>query len=114
MVSLIDISYGDQAFYDSWGGIGINIQNVYQTQSLSLDLNGNFWKQPELQFGLNPTVSKGGGIGSAFSIRGYYNFSDPTSPVSAVLELGYKSTGFLEGYNLDASPILIAGLAFRN
>lgn len=113
MVSLIEISYGDQAFYDSWGGIGIQIQNIYQNQYFALDVNSNIWKQPELQFGLNPTVSKGGGTGGAFSVRGHYNFSDPQSPVSIVVELGYKSIGFLEGYNMDSSPILMAGLALR-
>jgi len=114
IVSLIDLSYGDQAFFDSWGGAGISIRNIYQTRSLSFDVNGNIWKQPELQFGLNPTISKGGGIGEAFSVRGYYNFSDPESPIWAVLELGYKTTGFLEGYNLDSSPILLIGLALQN
>jgi hypothetical protein len=112
-VSLIDISYGDQAFYDSWGGIGVYIQNIYQSRNYSFDVSGNIWKQPELEFGLNPTVSKGGGTGGAFSVRAYYNFSDPQSPISAVIELGYKSAGFLEGYNMDASPVLMAGFALK-
>ena len=114
VVSLIDISYGDQTFFGSWGGLGVIIKNIYQTRKLSFDCNGNIWKQPELQFGLNPTMSKGGGIGGAFSVRGHYNFSDSKLPLAAVLELGYKSTGFLEGYSLDSSPILILGMALRN
>ncbi|MFC1555111.1 hypothetical protein ACFL7D_10780, partial [candidate division KSB1 bacterium] len=112
--SFIDFSYGEQSFFDSWGGIGINIQNIYEPENFSFDLNLNVWDQPEFQFGNNPMVSKGGGLGGAFSVRGYYNFPNTQYPVSALLELGYKSTGFLEGYEMDSSPIFMLGLALRN
>ena len=114
MVALVDISYGDRTFFDSWGGVGVDIRNIYRTPNLSFDLNTNIWKQPELQFGLNPTESKGGGIGGAFSVRSYYDFRNSKIPLAAVMEFGYKTTGFLEGYKLDSSPILIIGLALGN
>ncbi len=113
-VSFIDFSYGDQSFHDSWGGIGLNIQNIYKRNSYKFDMNLNIWKQPEIQIGSNPTVLKSGGIGGALSVRGYYDFPNSEIPMSALLELGYKTTGFLEGYNLDSSPIFMIGLAFRN
>ena len=111
--SLVDLSYGDQTFHDFWGGIGIHIQNIYKPQNFSFDVNLNVWKQPELIFGTNHVESTGASIGGAFSIRGYYDFNNPDFPISAVLELGYKSTGFIEGYNLKSSPILMLGLATR-
>jgi hypothetical protein len=114
MVALVDICYGDRTFFDSWGGVGVNIRNIYQTSNFTFDLNANIWKQAELQFGLNPTVSKGGGIGGAFSVRGYYDFRSSKIPLAVIMEVGYKTTGFLEGYNLDSSPILFIGLALRN
>ena len=114
MISLIDLSYGDQTFFDSWGGMGVFIQNIYEQKKISFDIYINIWNQPEIQFGQNPTLYKGGGIGGAFSVRGYYDIHNSEFPISAVLELGYKSPGFLEGYNLDSSPILKIGFALRN
>lgn len=111
--SLLDISYGDQTFHSSWGGVGVQIKNIFQPKDFSFDINFNLWKQPELKFGQNPTTTKGGGLGGAFSVRGYYNIPDIDFPLSAVFELGYKSVGFLDGYKLDASPIIMFGLALR-
>jgi len=111
--SLIDISYGDQAFFNSWGGVGVSIQNIYGNQQFSFDMHLNMWHQPEIQLGGNPTVNSGGAIGGAFSVRGHYDYPEQNYPISAVLELGYKSPGFLEGYNLASSPILMIGLALR-
>ena len=113
-VSLVDISYGDQTFFDSWGGIGVFIQNIFEANNSSFDLHCNFWKQPGIKFVRIPSESKDSGFGAAFSVRGYFDFPNSDFPFLAVLELGYKSTGFLEGYDLDAAPILMVGFALRN
>lgn len=113
-VSLVDISYGDETFFDAWGSIGVFIQNIYEPNNLSFDVTCTVWKQPEIQFIRLPPTSKKGGLGAAFSARGYFNFPGSKYPVSAILEIGYKSSGFLEGYDLDSSPILRVGLAFKN
>ncbi|MBU1700691.1 MAG: hypothetical protein KJ970_00265 [Candidatus Eisenbacteria bacterium] len=110
-VSLIDFRIGDQTFHDSWGGLGVFIQNIYEPKPFSFDMHVDIWNQPEIQLRSNPTAHRGGGMGGAFSVRGHYNLSDSKHPLSAALEIGYKSIGFLEGYNLDASPILLIGLA---
>lgn len=113
ITSLIDIKYGDKTFYNNWGGAGILVQNIYKPPKFSFDVNLNIWKQPGLKFGNDKAELKGKGIGGAFSIRSYYDFSNTKLPISAVLELGYKSIGFLEGYSLDSSPIFALGLALR-
>jgi len=112
-VTLVDISYGDETFFDSWGSIGVSIQNIYEPNNLSFDLYGTVWKQPEIQFIRIPQKSRNGGLGAAFSARGYFNFPGSKYPLSAILELGYKSTGFLEGYDLDSTPIVRIGLALK-
>jgi hypothetical protein len=113
ITSLIDIRYGDKTFYNTWGGVGIYVQNIKRLTRFSFDVNLNIWKQPGLKFGNDKAELKGNGIGGAFSIRGYYDFPNTEIPVSAILELGYKSIGFQEGYSLDSSPILALGLALR-
>ncbi|TET45204.1 hypothetical protein E3J62_08130 [candidate division TA06 bacterium] len=113
-VSLIDLRIGDQTFHNSWGGVGLLIQNMYENERFSLDMNLDVWSQPEIEIGGDPVTSKGGGFGGAFSLRGYYDFAGSQYPISAMVELGYKSPGFLEGYVLDASPIIMVGIGLRN
>lgn len=113
-VMLLDLRIGDQAFHKSWGGVGVLIQNIYGNERFSLDMNLGVWSQPEIEIGADPIDSKGGGLGGAFSLRGYYDFTDSQYPISAVVELGYKSPGFLEGYVLDASPTIMVGIGLRN
>lgn len=108
-----DVRFGDETFYESWGGIGVLVKNFYANDKLSFDVRLDVWKQPEIELG-DPRVYTGGGMGSAFSVRTYYCFEKPLNAIAAVLELGYKSPGFLEGYYLDSSPIIMFGIAVRN
>jgi hypothetical protein len=109
----LDLRIGDETFYESWGGAGLMVKNLYASDRLSMDVRLDVWKQPEIELG-DPRVYKGGGMGGAFSVRTYYSFQDQLNALAAVLEVGYKSPGFMEGYHLDASPILMLGLAVRN
>ena len=112
-VVLLDLRIGDQTFYKSWGGIGVQVKNFYETNRFSFDVRLDVWKQPEIELG-DPRIYKGGGLGGGFSVRSYYHFEGSHNPIAAVLELGYKSPGFLEGYVLDSSPIIMFGVAIRN
>ena len=111
--ALVDISMGDNTFYSSWGGFGILLKNIYSTTKLSTDLNINLWNQPVLQLDKN-LFNDEIQFGTAISIRGYCNLQELSLPISFIVELGYKSAGYLEGYNLDASPIIMMGISFRN
>ncbi|MFC2083680.1 hypothetical protein ACFLS9_01350 [Bacteroidota bacterium] len=113
LVSMVDLSIGDQTFYESWGSIGIYIQNIYQNENLSLDTDLHIWNQPEINIGKNSPDVSGNQIGGAVSIRGYYDFRELEFPISLVLEMGYKTKGFLEGFNLDSAPILMFGIAIN-
>jgi hypothetical protein len=112
-VLLADLRIGDQTFYTSWGGIGILARNIYVSRRLSVDMNLDAWRQPGIEIGGGSITSGGGGLGGAFSVRGRYDLADSRHPISALIELGYKSAGFLEGYALNSSPILMVGVALR-
>jgi len=109
-VTCIEIRYGDRTFYNSWGGAGILVEKIYHNESLSLDLNINVWNQPGLKLGKDQTDLIGTGPGGAFSVRGFFDIRKPGLSSSLVLELGYKSTGYLDGYELDVAPIIMAGI----
>ena len=112
-VFLVDLRIGDQTFYQSWGGVGLLVKNFYETNRFSFDVRLDVWKQPEIELG-DPRIYKGGGLGGGFSLRSHYNFGGSQNPIAAIIELGYKSPGFLEGYVLDSSPIIMFGIAVRN
>jgi hypothetical protein len=112
-VALLDIRVGDQTFHRGWGGAGLLLQNVYGRGRFSLDLDVNAWKQPRIEVGGSPGVFKGGALGAAAALRSHYQVAESESAVWAFLEVGYKTAGFVDGYALDASPLLMAGLGWR-
>ncbi len=112
--SLLDISYGDQTFHESWGGLGIEVRNIYSPRNFSFDVSVNLWNQPGVKFKSDNAQIDGKGIGGALAVKGYYDIPDMNLPVSLVLELGFKSIGFIEGYSLDSSPIFAVGIAVRH
>ena len=79
-----------------------------------MDIDLNLWKQPGIVIGRENAILKGDGFGGAVSLRGHYDFADKPHSVSVFVELGYKTAGFLEGFDLDASPIILFGFGYRN
>jgi hypothetical protein len=109
--SLVDIRIGDETFYNNWWGLGLIVQNIYSNNKLSLDINLDTWKQPKLGLGSHFKSTNNNTMGAAFSVRGFYKITHTQYPVSIVTELGYKSAGFLQGYNLNASTIFLIGIS---
>ncbi|MFH2037007.1 MAG: hypothetical protein ABIJ45_11435 [Candidatus Zixiibacteriota bacterium] len=112
--ALLNVKIGDSKFYSGWGGIGINCLNLIQHNSFSLDFNIDWWKQPGLEIGReNPSI-EGDGSGMAIFARGNLDLNRAESPLYAILKLGYKTAGYLEGYSMDSSPIIMIGIGIRN
>jgi hypothetical protein len=110
-VYLLDIRIGDNSYVKSWGGVGLVARNIFSHKVLSLDMNLDLWKQPAILLQGFPGVPKGGKLGAAASLRGYFNLHAPNLPLKVVVELGAKSPGFLEGYDLGAGVMFLFGLA---
>ena len=110
IVSLIDLSIGDQTFYHNWWGLGINLNNIYERNQYSFDLNLNTWNQPKFEFNNEFSEISDNELGIAASIRLYYDIKGINLPVSIVTEIGYKSAGFIQGYSLDKSVVFMFGL----
>ncbi|MBU0983453.1 MAG: hypothetical protein KKA42_06260 [candidate division Zixibacteria bacterium] len=113
-VTLVDLHLGDNTFYDSWGGVGLQIQNAFQKDRLSLDIDCNAWKQPGVELTRNGSGVVGDGIGGAVAVTAHYDLSRVANPLTAAVQVGYKSAGFLEGHDLDASPIISIGFGYRH
>jgi hypothetical protein len=112
-LALLDLRIGDGTFHRGWGGGGLLVENLYGSGRFSFDLDANAWKQPKIEIGGSPTVAKGGAMGVAAAVRTHYQVTRGETPLGAFVEAGYKTAGFLDGYALDASPILMVGLGWR-
>ncbi|MBC8377154.1 MAG: hypothetical protein H8E26_14010 [FCB group bacterium] len=105
----IVFSKGDETFHSGWGGFGAQISYPFAKSDFSMDVSINLWKQPALALG-GSWENTGGGLGGSVSCRSYFKLPTESIPVKAVVELGYKSAGFLEGYALNAGPIILFGV----
>jgi len=87
---------------------------MYNRGKFSFDVSLDIWKQPKLEINGSSYTSEDYGFGHALSIRGYYEITNFKLPLSVISEIGYKTSGFLQGYVLDAAPIFLFGLGIRN
>lgn len=113
-VVLLDLRVGDNTFYNSWGGAGLSIQNLYQDRRLSIDVDLLAWKQPGVELVRNTQALVGDGAGGAASLTVHYDLSELENPLALVVQAGYKTAGYAEGFDLDASPIIMIGLGYRD
>jgi hypothetical protein len=103
------LGFGDESFNRDWGRLGLLISNPFARGSYSMDLYLDAWKQPAMILG-DGFVSRGGDLGAAVSLRNYFSQAVGSRDLKAVLEFGYKTAGYLEGYSLDRVIILLAGV----
>ena len=114
IISLIDVSIGDQTFFNDWWGLGINLNNIYRNNLYSADIYVNAWHQPNINFDKEFSISEKNEIGFSFSLRNYFEINSQKFPISIIAELGYKTAGFLQGYTIDDSPIIMLGIGINN
>ena len=106
---MLNFRFGEPTYYQSWGGLGFLASDLFTHSNFSSDLKIDLWKQPALKLG-GSEVETGGGIGYAFSLRTYYKLTNVSVPMKTIMEIGYKTAGFLEGYPLDSALILMVGV----
>lgn len=113
-ISLIDLQVGDDVFYSNWWGVGITLQGLVLRESIPLNIYVNFWDQPAFHTGdaIGPALSEG--FGAAVSLRGHYSIKNNPYSILLMAELGYKSAGFIQGYPLDSSAIIMLGVGIES
>ncbi|MBL7032697.1 MAG: hypothetical protein ISR91_01000 [Candidatus Delongbacteria bacterium] len=107
----VDLGLGDDTFQTGWGSIGVLVEELVRRPGFQLDLRLDAWKQPRLD--LSGQSISGSGNGGACSLRGHYQLPTSRLPLFGIVEAGFKSRGFLEGYSLDRAPNLMLGLALK-
>lgn len=117
---------GSNTYY----GLGIENQKVFNWKSGSLGFRMDLWRQPNVLFQqgalsvedistlpkgtpipqlYSPSLLTAQSVGAAFSVIGTYGWVK--WPIRIFMELGYKTEGYLPGEALRESPIARGGLS---
>ncbi|MEJ7810382.1 MAG: hypothetical protein WKG32_08205 [Gemmatimonadaceae bacterium] len=114
---LLDLSVrvGDGRYRAAWG-LGMLAAGALRTGAASLDVTADAWRQPAITVGGATIRERRGGYGGALS--GTVTWELPPvplvhAPLGVVVQLGYKTPGFLEGERLDRGVIARAGGSVR-
>jgi len=108
----LDLRLGDGRFDRTWG-VAARTEDAWRRGALGLDLRAAVWHQPAFALGGTSERAVGGGLGGLLAATGRWRFGNETAalrPSSVVVEVGYKTAGFLEGERLDRGLVLRAGL----
>jgi len=104
----ISIGVGDTGRSRAWD-LGVVAADVLRRGWLRGDVAVNVWRQPLLDAPPDSQVSRTGGLGTA-TVR--FPVGHRVERAGALVQIGYKSDGFVRGERLHAGPILRIGVTF--
>jgi len=103
--------YGMPAFHDFWG-FGVEAEVQPRGRLFIVGARLDVWNQPALTLGGESLESGKAGWGGAVIGRLFYRVLGERSLLHLAAELGYKTSGYLEGERLSGGWILRVGLGF--
>jgi hypothetical protein len=103
--------YGDPTFHRFWG-CGAEAVNLIQNRRYSLTTRVDVWHQPSLFLGGKVLKQTRGGWGGALMATLFFKIFKDNPLCSLVAQVGYKSSGYLEGEKLGRGFMVRAGLSF--
>jgi hypothetical protein len=105
-------SHSDAVLPDSWRVLA-NIWNIKLSNQISLNLSGQIWDQPNIEFYQNDKLITSEGFGVQFISTVNYDISKDKNLYGFTLQAGYKSTGYAVGEQLNKGLIIRGGLTFK-
>ncbi len=105
-------SHSDAALPNSWRFTG-NIWNLKSSDLLSFNLSGQIWNQPNIEFYQNDKLIASEGLGGQFISTVNYDINKDKNLYGFTLQVGYKSTGYTIGEQLNKGLIIRGGLTFK-
>ena len=101
---------GDKKLANYWG-FGISFRNKVNDQ-ITFTGEYDLWNQPTMDLGGSQTFNTTAGLGTRISL--ITNYQVKNLPIGIHTQIGYKTTGYLEGEQLDEGWILRIGLMFKD
>lgn len=109
---LFSFSHSDPNLPKSWRVVA-NIWNLKSSDNLSFNLSGQIWDQPNIEFYQNDKLIAYEGFGGQFISTVNYDISKDKNLYGFKLQVGYKSTGYAIGEQLNKGLIIRGGLTFK-
>jgi len=109
---LFSFSHSDPDLPNSWRVLA-NIWNIKLSNQISLNLSGQIWDQPNIEFYQNDKLIAFEGFGGQFISTVNYDISKDKNLYGFTLQAGYKSTGYAIGEQLNKGLIIRGGLTFK-
>lgn len=116
---LFSFSHSDPNLSKSWR-VSANIWNLKSSNNVSFNFSGQMWNQPTIEFshhdGLinsRPEFVTSEGFGGQFISTINYDVNKSKNLYGFTLQLGYKSTGYAIGEQLNKGVLIRGGLTIK-
>ncbi|MDG1427977.1 MAG: hypothetical protein P8P87_03755, partial [Crocinitomicaceae bacterium] len=107
-----NFSHADGSFEPSWR-IYTKIWNIKTFENLSFSLSGQIWKQPLIDFFKGDRLQQSQGLGSEIIVTTNYDVITNEHMLGFTMQVGYKSSGYSLGEQLDKGLVARGGLTFK-
>ncbi len=104
----INFSHSDSDLPDAWR-IKANVWNLRPHRKLSLDLSGQIWDQPSIEFYQDNKLIEASGLGSQIITSINYDLIKNKHLYGLTVHIGYKSNGYVLSEQLRKGLILRGG-----
>jgi hypothetical protein len=108
----LSVGVGDTGREHAWD-VGIESRNVLQRARLRGDFAVKVWRQPVLDAPPNAQTFMTGALGTATAWIWFGGNAGSAKRAAVLLEVGYKSDGFVRGERLHAGPIVRVGMTYH-
>ena len=108
----LNFSHADGSFDPSWR-IYTKIWNIKTFENLSFSLAGQIWNQPLIDFFKGDRLQQSQGLGSEIIVTTNYDLSTNEHLLGFTMQVGYKSSGYSLGEQLDKGLVARGGLTFK-
>lgn len=105
------LRYSPPDFHKSWGA-GLNVANLFRSRRFSVQARSDVWSQPSIKLGGEAVEKTRLGLGGAIFGTIFYKLMDTPLKLGIAAQIGYKTSGYLEGEMLRQGLIIRAGLGF--
>jgi hypothetical protein len=108
----LSIGVGDTGREHAWD-VGITATNVVQRTWLRAGFAISIWRQPALDASPNAQTFITGALGTATAQISFGRDFSRSARAGILVEVGYKSDGFVRGERLHAGPIVRVGMTYH-
>lgn len=110
---IFSVIYRQGSFNNNlYWGINANGDNLINNKFFTVGIKTHLWDQPEITIGGDSIINSKAGLGGALMANIDLKLIKGKRPVGLYAQVGYKTTGYIEGERLNACPILRFGFSF--